>query len=103
MQIYRITQEAVNNVCRHALPTHVKMNVSATARGEFVLRLEDNGKQFDPVASTKGEGMGLANMQARASLIDATLSWQSNPAGGTVFELRRSREKQVRSGDGEIQ
>jgi signal transduction histidine kinase len=88
MQIYRIAQEAVSNICRHAAPQHVVMHVSASPSGDFLLRIEDDGNQFDP-EKTKSDGLGLANMRARASLIDAEIRWEKRNGGGTVFTLRR--------------
>ena len=89
MQIYRITQEAVNNLCRHAAPRHVKMEVSYSPTGAFILKLEDDGRDFDPAGVGNTDGRGLANMQARASLIDAKISWARRAVGGTVFTLER--------------
>ncbi|HKR60938.1 MAG TPA: two-component regulator propeller domain-containing protein, partial [Pyrinomonadaceae bacterium] len=89
MQIYRITQEAVNNVCRHAAPQHVKMEVKSSA-GDFLLTLEDDGREFDVNSIQNSDGRGLANMQARARLIDAEISWAKREGGGTVFTLRRA-------------
>jgi signal transduction histidine kinase/ligand-binding sensor domain-containing protein len=91
MQIYRIVQEAVSNIWRHAGATWVKMNVKAAPGGEFVLQLEDNGKNFDPDQQNNLTGRGLANMRARASLIDAEISWEKLASGGTVFTLRLVR------------
>ncbi len=88
MQIYRIVQEAVNNIWRHADATHVKMFVTTSGTSEFVLKIEDNGRAFN-VQHTNSEGRGLANMRARAGLIDAQISWDQREAGGTVFTLRR--------------
>jgi signal transduction histidine kinase len=88
MQIYRIVQEAVNNIWRHAGATQVKMEVHSSAVGDFVLTIEDNGRAFDP--HQKSGGRGLANMLARASLIDAKVTWDKRDSGGTVFTLRKS-------------
>jgi signal transduction histidine kinase len=88
MQIYRMVQEAVSNIWRHAGATHVKMTVDAAPSGKFVLRLEDNGRDFDPAEQRNLEGRGLANMRARASLIGAEISWQKQETGGTVFTLQ---------------
>lgn len=90
MQIYRITQEAVNNLCRHAAPRHVKMQVSSPAAGELSLRLEDDGRDFDPKTVQNSDGRGLANMQARAKLIEAEIFWSKREGGGTVFTLKRA-------------
>jgi signal transduction histidine kinase/ligand-binding sensor domain-containing protein len=91
MQIYRITQEAVNNVCRHAGATQVKVVVASSPDGDFILTIEDNGCDFDPDEDRKSDGRGLANMRARASLIDAGISWTKRDGGGTVFTLKRTR------------
>jgi signal transduction histidine kinase len=94
MQIYRIVQEAVNNIWRHAGATEVKMFVNSAAPGDFSLRLEDNGRSFES-QPTNSEGRGLANMRARAGLIDAQIAWHPRDGGGTVFTLNR---KAARSG-----
>ena len=91
MQIYRIVQEAVSNIWRHAGATHVKMTVEASRGGDFLLQLQDNGRDFDPAKQKNLEGRGLANMRARASLIDAEISWEMSPEGGTVFTLQLKR------------
>jgi signal transduction histidine kinase len=94
LQIYRIVQEAVNNIWRHAGATEVTMFVTSGAPGDFSLRLEDNGRSFES-EPTNAEGRGLANMRARAGLIDAQISWAPRDGGGTVFTLSR---KAARSG-----
>jgi signal transduction histidine kinase/ligand-binding sensor domain-containing protein len=95
MQIYRMVQEAVSNIWRHAGATQVKMTV--VADGDFVLRLEDNGKNFDPADQKNLEGRGLANMRARASLIEAEIWWEKSADGGTVFTLKKERALSVDS------
>ena len=81
-------QEAVSNIWRHAGATHVKMTVEAEPGGDFVLHLQDNGRDFDPREQRNLEGRGLANMRARASLIGAEISWEKQESGGTVFTLQ---------------
>ena len=88
MQIYRMVQEAVSNIWRHAGATHVKMTVDAAPGGDFVLQLKDNGRDFDPGEQKNLGGRGLANMRARASLIGAEISWDKQESGGTVFTLQ---------------
>jgi signal transduction histidine kinase/ligand-binding sensor domain-containing protein len=89
MQIYRIVQEAVNNIWRHAAATEVKMFVTSSPVGDFSLRIEDNGRPFTS-QHTNAEGRGLANMRARAGLIDARIAWEEREGGGTVFTLTRT-------------
>jgi signal transduction histidine kinase len=89
MQIYRIVQEAVNNIWRHAAATEVKMFVTSSPAGDFALRIEDNGRPFNSQNNNNSEGRGLPNMKARAGLIDASISWEPRENGGTVFTLIR--------------
>jgi len=96
MQIYRIVQEAVNNIWRHADARHVKMLVTTNEAGDFSLRLEDDGRAFDIVNRNTG-GRGLANMRARAGLIDAEISWDKRTEGGTAFTLTRKAHAIVES------
>ena len=96
MQIYRIVQEAVNNIWRHAEATEVKMFVTISNDGDFSLRIEDNGRPFES-QHTNSEGRGLANMRARAGLIDARISWKQREAGGTVFTLTRAATSNART------
>ncbi len=88
IQIYRIAQEALSNVCRHAGAKHVKMSASVSAAEVFELSIEDNGRGFDEGGARKNSGRGVANIRGRASMIAADASWHKRAAGGTVFELR---------------
>lgn len=94
MQIYRIVQEAVSNVCRHAEAARVRLAVEISERDEFLLTLEDNGRGFDTDKKKTPGGRGLASIRARASMIDAQVRWQplsAEEGGGTRFTLRKPR------------
>jgi signal transduction histidine kinase len=91
MQIYRMVQEAVSNILRHADADQVKMTVAASPGGDLLLQLKDNGREFDPGEAKNLAGRGLANMRARASLIGAEISWAKALQGGTVFTLQLKR------------
>jgi ligand-binding sensor domain-containing protein/signal transduction histidine kinase len=93
MQLYRITQEAINNICRHAQAGHVRLTVALAADGELTLLLEDDGRSFDLKEAKKGRG--LANIRARASLIEAAVTWTRRPTGGTLFTLRKASAAQA--------
>ena len=96
MQIYRIVQEAVNNIWRHAEATEVKMFVTNSDHGDFSLKIEDNGRPFKS-QHTNSEGRGLANMRARASMIDARIAWEPREEGGTVFTLTKAATANARA------
>lgn len=89
IQIYRIAQEAITNVCKHASASKVSLTVAIPADGGFLLELEDNGRGFDPASKAARVGRGLANIRSRASLIDARVSWSTTQEGGGVFTLRK--------------
>ncbi|MEP6742929.1 MAG: two-component regulator propeller domain-containing protein [bacterium] len=99
MQIYRIVQEALNNICRHSGASHVKMHVSVTNSGDLQLTITDDGGEFDPTREKRKEGRGLANMRARASLIDAEIFWETPENGGTVFTLKKRNSALLNSRD----
>jgi signal transduction histidine kinase len=91
MQIYRIAQEAITNVCRHADARRVSLSVHLTRAGELTLTLEDDGRaDFDPHERRARRGRGLASIRDRASLIDAEVSWERRDSGGTRFTLRKT-------------
>jgi signal transduction histidine kinase/ligand-binding sensor domain-containing protein len=90
IQIFRIVQEAVNNVCRHAGATQVQLSAGVAADGALLIELADNGCGFDPLNLNGQTGRGLTNIRSRASLIDAEVGWQPGEAGGTVFRLRKA-------------
>jgi len=88
IQIYRIAQEALSNICRHANAEHVKMSASVNDKSLFELLIEDDGCGFDLTEAKKNAGRGVANIRARASMIDAEVGWQKREDGGSVFSLR---------------
>jgi signal transduction histidine kinase/streptogramin lyase len=90
IQIYRIVQEAVSNVCRHSAATRVRLAVLVDRAGDFIIQLEDNGRGFDITSKSARAGRGLTNIRSRASLIEADACWTSGRSGGTLFVLRKS-------------
>ncbi|MBD0373429.1 MAG: hypothetical protein ICV60_21520, partial [Pyrinomonadaceae bacterium] len=99
MQIYRIAQEAINNICRHSGARRVRLEVTIGEGNSFLLELEDDGRDFEPKEHKKRKsGRGLSNILARASLIEAEVSWARRAKGGTVFKLHKpGRETQIES------
>jgi signal transduction histidine kinase/streptogramin lyase len=87
IQIYRIAQEALSNVCRHSGAKHVKMSASLSDAHQFELQIEDDGRGFDEAEAKKKSGRGVANIRARASMIDAGTQWIKRNGGGTLFKL----------------
>lgn len=81
--LYRIAQEALTNVERHAGATAVTVLVRGTRKGAL-LRIEDNGRGMPPEAEAGG-GLGLRNMTERVERLDGTLRILSS-RDGTVIE-----------------
>jgi PAS domain S-box-containing protein len=83
LSAYRILQEALNNITRHARAREI--NVSLVQRdGELALSVYDNGRGFDTARTTGGRGgCGIAGMQERASLVGGTLDIRSEAFQGT--------------------
>jgi len=81
--IYRVAQEALTNVARHADTDRAELSLTA-ADGHLMLRVTDNGKGFDPV---RAEGGGLRGMRERAVLVGASLAVARRPRGGTEVRL----------------
>lgn len=90
-QIYRITQEALNNVTKHAKAESVSV-ILERIENHLVLIVEDDGVGFDPAAveqlPTDIDGMGLAGMKERAELIDGEIEVESKGGSGTTIYLR---------------
>jgi two-component system NarL family sensor kinase len=84
--LFRIAQEALTNVKRHASATAVKVSLSSTAYS-VTLTVSDNGKGFDiaGVAQNPKHGIGLRNMHERVEAIGGKLDVLSSPDGTTVI------------------
>lgn len=79
---YRITQEAITNVARHAFASRVEV-VLKVQNGILTLEVADNGLGFNPLVLSDSEGLGVAGMRERAALINGTLEVYSQPEKGT--------------------
>ena len=84
--VYRITQEALTNVARHAQASHVEVNLRAN-NGRLALNVEDDGRGFDPNGLTEQEELGLAGMRERAYLIGGDLLITSVIDKGTSVQM----------------
>jgi signal transduction histidine kinase len=89
LAVYRIVQEALNNVVKHAQARHVDVHLKFDAALSVSIR--DNGVGFalpDRVDALTDQGhFGLIGMRERAELIGAHLTIQSSPGQGTTVEL----------------
>jgi two-component system, NarL family, sensor kinase len=87
---FRVVQEAIANVVRHAEPAAVA--ISARADGDrIVVEVDDDGRGFDPSAAARtrieGGHLGLAAMSERAALVGGEVTIDSAPGRGTSLRL----------------
>jgi len=82
--VYRIVQEALTNVARHARAKDVSVRVWQS-NGQLEVSVRDQGVGFD-LASTDPDRLGLLGMRERAELLGGSFAVQSSPEHGTVVE-----------------
>ncbi len=80
LALYRITQELINNVLKHAEAKHVSLQIGQRDE-KIILMMEDDGKGFD--VNAHKDGYGLNNLDARTKLMQGTMTIDSQPGKGT--------------------
>ena len=85
--IFRIFQETLTNVTRHAEATRVEVRLGRED-GNIVLDVRDNGRGIDPEQLSTGGSLGILGMQERALLLGGELTISGNPGKGTTVRLR---------------
>jgi two-component system, NarL family, sensor histidine kinase UhpB len=94
LAIYRIAQESLTNVARHAQARRVVISLEP-GRGSVVLRVADDGRGF---AGTPTEHGGLRSMRERAVLVDGALAIKPAPEGGVEVRLEVPTPERVAAG-----
>jgi PAS domain S-box-containing protein len=84
--IYRVVQELLNNVMKHAQAQEVFVQI-AREDDQLYLSVEDDGVGFDAQAEAGRGGIGLAGIRTRVGLLGGTISSNSRPGRGTGFFL----------------
>ena len=84
--VYRVVQEALTNVVRHANATAASVTVTMLNGNRLRALIEDNGIGFD-IAATGGGHLGVRGMSERADLVDGTVEVSSSPGAGTTVVL----------------
>lgn len=98
---FRIAQEALTNIARHAQAKRVSIELRQ-AGDVLIMTIQDDGHGFDVAAmrtrATAGASIGLLGMQERATLAGGNLDIESSPKRGTILRARfpwRTREEQL--------
>jgi len=95
--LYRVIQESLRNIAKHAHARHVDVFLKATAH-HLLATIEDDGAGFEPKCARHTPGIGLASMRERVQYVQGEFTIQSAPGQGTVIDLsvpltRREHEK----------
>jgi two-component system, NarL family, sensor histidine kinase DegS len=84
--LFRVAQEALTNVARHAHATEIKMSISEIS-GKIRMEISDNGKSFQvekALMAKNPKRLGLVGMKERVEMVGGSLSIESAPGKGTT-------------------
>ena len=84
--IYRIVQEMINNVLKHASATNVYVQL-ALHDSHLTISVEDDGIGFDTTKIHESVGIGLSNIQNRVDYLKGTIEYQSEINKGTSIQI----------------
>ncbi len=84
--LYRVIQECVNNVIKHAGADKLDISLIKDADG-IAATVEDNGKGFDTNDKLKFEGIGLKNITSRIEFLKGSVDFDSSPGKGTLIAI----------------
>lgn len=87
LAMYRIAQEALRNVGKHAGVSEARLELVADGNG-YVLTVSDRGRGFDTEGNRRDPGLGLVAMSERAFLAEGQCTVTSRPHTGTVVRVR---------------
>jgi signal transduction histidine kinase len=91
LSIFRIVQEGLNNVWRHAKASSVKIEVQHTSPRALMVRIEDDGMGFtesvDMANLSKSGHFGLLGISERVALLGGRMRLQRQPAGGSLLQV----------------
>jgi PAS domain S-box-containing protein len=86
--LYRIAQESLTNIAKHAAGVRVARVILSEDSGEAVLRVEDDGSGFEVQDARKKGGLGLISMEERVRLVGGSVTLRSEGGKGSVVEVR---------------
>jgi two-component system, NarL family, sensor kinase len=84
--VYRIVQELLNNVMKHAAADRVFVQVLREGE-KLIVNVEDNGKGFDTAVTENAGGMGWRNIRSRVELLKGKIDVQSSPGKGASVNI----------------
>lgn len=87
LAVYRLVQELLNNIVKHAEATEVTVQLSQNAT-TLLVTVEDNGKGFDLEQALAEKGHGLSNLQSRVEALTGELEIDTRPEEGTSVQIQ---------------
>ena len=88
--LYRVAQEALNNIAKHAGAKRVRVTLDSDER-QVRLAIDDDGKGFDPARPRDPKSLGLVSIRERAGIVGGTARIESKPGGGTHIRVELPR------------
>lgn len=85
--LYRMVQESLTNVARHAAATEVVVSLYGDPSGKIILDINDNGKGMTGDSQAKRRSFGLIGMRERAAMLGGQMNITSAPGAGTAIEI----------------
>lgn len=101
LSLYRIVQEALQNVVRHSDAHRAGLQFSGKKHA-VSLKISDDGRGFDTSAVPEGRGLGLAGMRERLRAVQGRISVNSRPGAGTTVEVFIPLFEPLQGGSAEI-
>jgi PAS domain S-box-containing protein len=92
--LYRVAQEALHNVSKHARASRVRLTIRGSPEG-VRLDIHDDGAGFDPYAGGRRHGIGIVSMKERVRLVQGEFSIHSEPGLGTTVSVFVPLAKEV--------
>jgi signal transduction histidine kinase len=86
-ELFYLSMEALNNTLKHAGASEVVLSLDLE-EGILTMKVEDNGRGFNPEVAKNQGGIGISSMIERAEKIGGSLEIQSEPDAGTVLSVR---------------
>ncbi len=92
--IYRVIQELVNNIVKHAAATEVLIQLNIT-NDTLLVTVEDNGIGFDTKTTNRSNGIGISNITSRVQYLNGDLTIESMPGKGTSAYIEIALNHQI--------
>jgi signal transduction histidine kinase len=91
LSVFRIVQEGLNNIRKHAAAKHVRLSLQRTSTTNLLVRLEDDGKGLskptDLASLSVNKHFGLVGISERVALLRGSMNIESSQGNGTILQV----------------